>query len=189
MVRRLLLIYAVVEFAVFVGLAAAIGLGWTLLVLAATSGLGLVLWAPLGGYQLSRKLLELRSGETKPGKALSDSALVAVATGLVLVPGLASTVLGLLLLVPPIRAVARPALTAIAMRGFLRHAPLTAEEAYAARAGLADARYVRRTPDNQDFIDGEVISVEDVYHVEPPPLPYTRPQTAPGSTQFDRWPT
>lgn len=116
MVRRLLLIYAVVEFAVFVGLTAAIGLGWTLLVLAATSGLGLVLWAPLGGYQLSRQLLQLRSGVTTPGSALSDSALVAVATGLVLVPGLASTVLGLLLLVPPVRSAARPALTAIAMR-------------------------------------------------------------------------
>lgn len=185
MVRRLLLIYAVVEFAVFVGLTAAIGLGWTLLVLAATSGLGLVLWAPLGGYQLSRQLLQLRSGVTTPGSALSDSALVAVATGLVLVPGLASTVLGLLLLVPPIRAAARPALTAIAMRGFLRSVPLTTEEA----TGLADALYVRRTPDDRDVIDGEVISVEDVYNAEPPPLPYARPQTAPGSTQFDRWPT
>lgn len=183
MVRRLLLIYAVVEFAVFVGLAAAIGLGWTLLILAVTSGLGLVLWAPLGGYQLGRQLLQLRSGVAEPGNALSDGALVAFATGLVLVPGLASTVLGLLLLVPPIRAAARPALTAIAMRGFLRRVPLTTEEA----AGLADALHVRKKTANTDFIEGEVISVEDVYNVEPPPLPYARPQTPPGSTQFDRW--
>lgn len=188
MVRRLLLIYAVVELSVFLGLAAVIGFGWALLVLVATSVLGLVLWAPMGGYQLGRKLLQLRSGVAEPGNALSDSALVTAATGLVLIPGLASTVLGLLLLVPPVRAAARPALTKVAMRGFLRRVPLTGEEAAGLAMEFGDAVYLRKPPSNRDFIDGEVISVEDVYDVEPATLPFARPQTAPGSTNFDRWP-
>lgn len=158
MVGRLLLIYVVLEVLVLVALAETIGFGWTLVVLVATFVLGLVLWAPMGGWQLSRQLGQLRSGLSEPGSALSDGALVTVATGLVLVPGLVSTTLGLLLLVPPIRAIARPGLTAIAVRGFLRRVPLTTEAA----AGLADALNLRKTDAGRDFIDGEVIDVRDV---------------------------
>jgi UPF0716 protein FxsA len=79
--------------------------------------------------------------------ALSDGALTALATGLVVVPGVATTVLGLLLLVPPIRAAARPALTTVAMRGFLRRVPLLG----ATSTGMP----------RQDYIDGEVIDVVD----------------------------
>jgi UPF0716 protein FxsA len=185
MVGRLLLIYAVVELMVVIGLAAAIGFGWTLLVLLATFVLGLVLWAPMGGWQLSRQLMQLRSGPQEPQSALSDGALVTLATGLVLVPGLATTALGLLLLVPPIRAAARPGLTAVAVRGFLRRVPLTTE----AVASLADAFNLRKTRDgrdDRDYIDGEVI---DVIDGEPQTLPQARivdeppvrPASAPGS--------
>lgn len=62
MVSRLLLSYAVVELAVVFALAATIGFGWTLLVLLATFVLGFGLLAPLGGWQLGRRLLWLRSG-------------------------------------------------------------------------------------------------------------------------------
>jgi UPF0716 protein FxsA len=160
MLSRLFLIYAVVELMVVIGLAAAIGVGWTLLVLLATFVLGLGLLAPLGGWQLGRQLVQLRSGLAEPQSAVSDSALVALASGLVLVPGLVTTAVGLLLLVPPIRAAARPGLTAIAVRGFLRRVPLT--------ASMADAWNLRETRDDRDFIDGEVI---DVIDVEPQPLP------------------
>ncbi len=128
-VSRLLLSYAVVELAVVFALAATIGFGWTLLVLLATFVLGFGLLAPLGGWQLGRRLLWLRSGLAEPRSALSDGALVTVASVLVLVPGLVTTTMGLLLLVPPIRALARPGLTAIAVRGFLRNVPLTADAA------------------------------------------------------------
>ena len=164
MVSRLLLIYAVVELMALIGLAATIGVGWTLLVLLATLVLGLVLLAPLGGWQLGRQLMQLRSGLAEPQSAVSESALVALASGLVLVPGLVTTALGLLLLVPPIRAAARPGLTTLAVRGFLRRVPLTADAA----AGMADAWTVRETRDEPDYIDGEVI---DVIDVEPEVLP------------------
>ncbi|WP_205873268.1 FxsA family protein [Mycobacterium camsae] len=164
MVGRLFLIYAVVELMVTIGLAAAIGVGWTVAVLVGTLVLGLGLGAPMGGFQLTRQFMQLRSGVQEPRNALSDGALTAMATGLVVIPGLATTVLGLLLLVPPIRAVARPSLTAVAMRGFLRRVPL-----------------IGATPPGvprQDYIDGEVI---DVIDGEPPTL--TR---APGTAQPPR---
>ena len=47
MLARLLLIYAVVELLVTVGLAAAIGVGWTVLLLLGTFVLGLILGAPI----------------------------------------------------------------------------------------------------------------------------------------------
>lgn len=49
MFGRLFLIYAVVELMVTIGLAAAIGVGWTVAVLAGTLVLGLGLGAPMGG--------------------------------------------------------------------------------------------------------------------------------------------
>jgi UPF0716 protein FxsA len=172
MVRRLLLVYAVVELAAIIALVSTIGLGWTLLVLLATFVLGFVILAPVGGWQLSRQLVQLRFGPEEPRSALSDGAMVGVATGLVLVPGLVTTALGLLLLVPPIRAVARPGLAAIAMRGFQRRVPLITDTTAAG--------------DGRDFIEGEVI---DVIDVEPPILaqgpigdePPPRPTVSPGS--------
>ncbi|OSC39564.1 FxsA family protein [Mycobacterium decipiens] len=162
---RLLLIYAVVELAVVFALAATIGFGWTLLVLLATFVLGVGLLAPLGGLQLGRQLMQLRSGLTEPRSALSDGALVTIASVLVLVPGLVTTALGLLLLVPPIRAVAGPGLTAVAVRGFLRRVPLTAEAA----AGVAGAFNLGDRGADPDFIDGEVIDVQE-WDVESPTL-------------------
>ena len=183
MVSRLLLIYAVVELAVAFALASTIGFGWTLLVLLATFLLGCGVLAPLGGWQLTQQLVRLRSGSREPQSALSDGALVAIASGLVLVPGLVTTVLGLLLLMPPIRAAARPGLTAIAWRGFLRRVPLTAD------AGAARARTwkFRTAPDDRrddshapDYIDGEVIDVRYDWESdtwEPATLPPARTRT------------
>ncbi len=179
MVSRLLLIYAVVELVVVFALASTIGFGWTLLVLLATFLLGCGVLAPLGGWQLTQQLVRLRSGSREPQSALSDGALVAIASGLVLVPGLVTTVLGLLLLMPPIRAVARPGLTAIALRGFLRRVPLTADT----RASDARAWNFGREPhgtDAPDYIDGEVIDVRYDWESdtwEPPTLPPARTRT------------
>ncbi|OBK47399.1 FxsA family protein [Mycobacterium kubicae] len=154
MVGRLLLVYAVVELMALVGLAATIGVGWTLVVLLGAFVFGLVLWAPMGGWQLSRQVMQLRSGVKDPRSALGDGAMVAVATGLVLLPGVVTTALGLLLLMPPIRAAARPGLTAVLGRTFRRRVPLPAD-APTGRAG-------------RPYIDGEVI---DVIDVESPELP------------------
>ncbi len=147
---RLFLFYAVVEVAVIVALVSTVGLGWTLLISLAAFVLGLV----LAGSQLKRQLQRLRSGltaTTAPG-AVTDSALVALGTVLVVLPGLASSVAGALLLLPPTRVAARPVVTALAARRLGRGMPIVV---------MGTSRRSR----GGDYIDGEVVDVVDV---EPP---------------------
>jgi UPF0716 protein FxsA len=158
-VSRLFLVYVVVELAVVVALASTIGLGWTLLLLLAAFAGGLA----LAGSQLKLQLTRLRSGLTAPQpRAVTDSALVALGTLLVVVPGLVTSAAGLLLLLPPTRAAARPVLTAMAARGIGRRAPLITVTTVGAD------RYASARRPQADYIDGEVI---DVTEVDPPALP------------------
>ena len=152
MAMRLFLIYVIVELAVVVALASTIGFGWTVLVLLGTSVLGFV----LAGSQVKRHIRRLRSGIATPQGAVTDSALVGLSTVLVFIPGLVTTAAGLLLFLPPTRAVARPILTALAARRM----PLITV-ATAAAGGRPEAG-------RGDYIDGEVIDVRDV---EPQALP------------------
>lgn len=146
MTMRLFLLYVVIETAVVVALASTIGVGWTLLLLLGTFTAGLV----LAGSQVKRHLRRLQSGvtaESVPGAA-TDSLLVALGTVLVVVPGLASSVVGALLLLPPTRAGARPLVTALAARRMpLITAGVTGWGYAASRRG--------------DYIDGEVVDVVD----------------------------
>jgi UPF0716 protein FxsA len=153
MAMRLFLIYVVVELAVIVALTATIGFGWTLLVLLAALVVGLA----LAGSQVKRHIRRLQSGLTAATVhgAATDSVLVALGTVLVVIPGLASSLLGALLLLPPTRAAARPLVTAMAAR----RVPLVAAGAGAATGWGYDAA------GRGEYIDGEVIDVVDV---EPP---------------------
>ncbi len=109
----------------------------------------------MAGSQIKRHIRRLQSGFTTPQGAVTDSALVAAGTVLVFVPGLVTTAAGLLLLLPPTRAVARPVLAAIAARRL----PLIT---------VAGAAASRPAGGRGDYIDGEVVDVVDV---EPPRLP------------------
>jgi UPF0716 protein FxsA len=162
MMSRLFLVYVVVELAVVVALASTIGLGWTLLLLLAAFVGGIA----LSGSQLKRQLTRLRSGlTTGQSRVATDGALVALGTVLVVVPGLITTAAGLLLLLPPTRAVARPVLTAMAVRGIGRSAPLITI------ATVGADRYASAPRPRPDYIDGEVIDVTDVTEVDAPALP------------------
>jgi len=145
MAMRLFLIYAVVELAVIVALASTIGFGWTVLLLLAAFVVGLL----LAGSQVKRHIRRLQSGltvSTAQG-AVTDSVLIALGTVLIVIPGLASSVLGALLLLPPTRAAARPLVTAMAAR----RVPLITV------AGVSGYRAGRG-----EYIDGEVVDVVDV---------------------------
>ena len=146
MAMRLFLLYVVIELAVVVALASTIGLGWTLLAVLVTFVVGL----GLAGSQIKRHIRRLRSGLTAAGVqgAATDSVLVALGTVLVVIPGLASSVAGAVLLLPPTRALARPVVTALAARRM----PLVT----AGVAGFGVARSRR------DYIDGEVVEVVEV---------------------------
>jgi UPF0716 protein FxsA len=149
MAMRLFVLYAVVELAVIVALTSTIGFGWTVLALLGTFVVGLA----LAGSQVKRHIRRLQSGLTAATVqgAATDSVLVALGTVLVVIPGLASSVLGALLLLPPTRAAARPLVTAIAAR----RVPQVAAGAGATGWGYDAAG-------RGDYIDGEVIDVVDV---------------------------
>jgi UPF0716 protein FxsA len=157
MVSRLFLVYAVVELAVVVALASTMGLGWTLLLLLAAFATGLA----LAGSQLKLQLNRLRSGLSADQPRLAaDSMAVALGTLLVVMPGLVTSAAGLLLLLPPTRAAARPLLSAMAVRGLGRRIPLI--------TGVGANNRASRP----DYIDGEVIDVTDVTErFDPPALP------------------
>lgn len=140
MVLRWFLVYAVVELAAVIALAWTIGFGWTVLLLLAT----LVAGIALAGSQVKRHVRRLRGG-FDPHGAITDSALIGIGTLLVVIPGIVTTALGALLLLPPTRAAARPVV-----------------------ALLAAKRIPLFTVPRRDYIDGEVIDVVDV---EPPALP------------------
>jgi len=165
MVSRLFLVYVLVELAVVMALASTIGLGWTLVLLLAAFVAGLA----LAGSQLKRQLARLRSGlTTQQSQLVTDGAMVALGSVLVVVPGLVTTAAGLLLLLPPTRAVARPVLTAMAVRGIGRRAPLITVTTVGAD------RYATAPRPRGDYIDGEVLDVTDVTDVsvaDPPALP------------------
>ena len=137
------MIYAVVELAVIFALVSTIGWGWTLLALLATFLLGWGIVAPLAGSHLIRQIGRLRSGLTGQRAAAGDGALVSLATLLVLVPGLVSTAVGLLLLIPPVRAAVGPGLTAVAVRKLQRQMP-----------GLSYASAVRAEPYPPSYAGG-----------------------------------
>ncbi len=153
MAMRLFLVYTLVELAVIVALVSTIGFGWTVLLLLTTFVVGLA----LAGSQVKRHIRRLQSGLTAATVqgAAADSVLVALGTVLVVIPGLASSVLGALLLLPPTRAAARPLVTAMAAR----RVPLVT----AARAAAPGWGYT--AAGSGDYIDGEVIDVVDA---EPP---------------------
>jgi len=167
MAMRLFLVYAVVELAVLVALASTIGFGWTVLLVAGTFLVGLA----LAGSQVRRHIRRLQSGLTVTNAhgAVTDSVLVALGTVLVVIPGLASSFLGALLLLPPTRAAARPLVTAIAAR----RAPLIVGVGTVGSAAAGARSDYSPRPGTGDYIDGEVIEVIDVDQprVEPPRHP------------------
>ncbi len=176
MAMRLFLLYALVELAVLVALASTIGFGWTVLLVAGVFLVGLV----LAGSQVRRHIRRLQSGLTAANAqgAVTDSVLVALGTVLVVIPGLASSALGALLLLPPTRKVARPLVTAMAAR----RAPLIVGVSTMGSAA-AGARGHSPRLGRGYYIEGEVLDVTDVTdvadrtdvtdttHVERPRLP------------------
>ncbi len=156
MVRRTLLAYAVAEIVAVIGLVWAFGWLWTLAIVAAVFGLGLL----LAGTQLKSQITRFRGARTTPRStsrdAATDGALVGLGTVLVLVPGVVSTAAGALMLAPPTRGAMRPLAAALLARGITRR--------FGAVTLIAPPGF-RRT----DFIDAEVIDAE-VIDADPPAI-------------------
>ncbi|GAA4328995.1 hypothetical protein GCM10023162_34690 [Klenkia terrae] len=104
--RTLLGLGALAEVAVFIAVAAWIGVGWTILAALVTSALGWVLLAKQGTKTLTE--LRLRAQEHRaPGTALGDAGLIAAGGALMILPGFLGDLLGVLCLLPGTRKLPR----------------------------------------------------------------------------------
>jgi len=134
-------LYAAVELTAVILLTWSIGLGWTLVVLAATFMVGVVLAAS----QLKGQVGAIRRARANPQAAAADSVLVGLGSFLVFLPGVVSTAAGALMLAPPTRAAMRPLASTMLSRGALRGLNALNLEGFANRPGRGD------------YIEGEVI--------------------------------
>ncbi|ANY23547.1 FxsA family protein [Gordonia terrae] len=107
--------YAVLEIAAFVAMVMTLGFGWAVLISLAAVVLGVVVlrWQ---GRKVFGELQRASRNEVDARAPLADTALVAVSTLLLVIPGVVSTVAGTLLLFPPTRRVMRPVVVAVGAR-------------------------------------------------------------------------
>jgi len=112
MLPLLLLLFIVVplaELAVLIQVGQAIGVWWTIALLVADAILGSLL-ARSQGRAAWRRFNEALRGGHPPAREVLDGALVLFGGALLLTPGFLTDVLGLLLLLPPTRALVRAVL-------------------------------------------------------------------------------
>ena len=136
-------LYAVIELVAAALLIWAVGIGWTLVLLAATFMLGVLISAA----QVKGQVSAVRGGRRTPQGAVADGVLVGLGSFLVFLPGIVTTIAGALILAPPSRALMRPAAQSLLTRGLLTRGLLTWG------MGRTTMPATRRT----DYIDGEVI--------------------------------
>lgn len=103
----LFLLYVVVEIAALIAVGSALGVLWTVLLLMAGSAAGLVL-VRSQGPKIMDGLRKAGRGERSAGGAVADGMLFAIGAVLMFVPGLVTSAIGLLLLIPPTRWALRP---------------------------------------------------------------------------------
>jgi UPF0716 protein FxsA len=110
MFRLLLLVVFIVvpiaELAVLIEVGQAIGVGWTVALLIADAVLGSMLARSQGRATWRRFNAALQAGRP-PAREVLDGALVILGGALLLTPGFLTDILGLLLLLPPTRALFR----------------------------------------------------------------------------------
>jgi UPF0716 protein FxsA len=137
----LLIAVPILELWVFVQVANAIGFWWALLALATLSIGGAWLTKLAGVGVLGRLRQRVAAGES-PDRELADGVLLLVAGLLLLVPGFVTGVIGLLLLLPPVRALVRPLVGR--RRGSTRVRVITAT--YRTGDGPIDVQSTEQTP-------------------------------------------
>ena len=144
-----LLMWPLIEIALFVVIGGAIGLWWTLLIVIGTGFAGVALLRRLGLSNAARLRGEMARMRDPVG-AVGDGILKALAALLLILPGFLTDMLGLLLLLAPVRA----ALIAAAGRR------MTVES-------MQSDQPARRS--DGIVIDGEFVEVETVEPTHPQP--------------------
>jgi UPF0716 protein FxsA len=109
------LVVPLLELAVIIQVGQAIGAAETILLLIVVSVAGGWL-VKREGVGVLRRISTAVSAGRVPGRELADGALIVFAGALLLTPGFLSDVLGIALLLPPVRAVVRPVLVGVLTR-------------------------------------------------------------------------
>lgn len=149
----LFLLYVIVEVAALVAVGSAIGVLWTVLLLIAGSAVGLVL-VRSQGRRVMDGLRSASRGERSPGGAVADGVLFAIGSVAMFVPGLVTTVFGILLLMPPTRWALRPLVLLAAARWM----PSVATATSRMRPSVIDGEIVPETSPYQGH--GRVIEMD-----------------------------
>ena len=144
----LLVLVPVIELYVIIQVGQELGAVVTILLLLGTSVLGAALLRREGS-RAYRHFVEATEAGRIPTREVADGLLVLLGGLLLLVPGFVSDVLGLLLLLPPTRALLRRPTTGLVARRLLGPA--------GAGFGPAFARRRRAGRPDDDVIDGEVV--------------------------------
>jgi len=165
----LLLGYALVELAALVALVAWLGLGWTLLVLLGGGLAGMWLVRREGMRAVIAFVGAARSGRIAHAE-LTDGALIGLAGVLILVPGVVSDVLGLLLVLPPTRALARRRV----LRAVERRAPVLRSEGIRRGGPVVEGTVVDGT-----VADASVPKYPDIYRDHENPVDSARSALGP----------
>ena len=105
----LFIVVPIAELAVLIQIGQLIGVWWTIALLVADAVLGSLL-ARSQGRQAWRRFNEALQAGRMPAREVMDGALVLFGGALLLTPGFLSDILGLLLLLPPTRALVRAVL-------------------------------------------------------------------------------
>lgn len=95
--------YLLIELLTFIALGWAIGFGWALLVVVGLFILGIA----AAIWQMRSLATRVAQRTDRPGALTGDAALSCVGAVLVALPGIVSSILGLLLLLPPTRTLIR----------------------------------------------------------------------------------
>jgi UPF0716 protein FxsA len=145
MLLPLVLLFVVVPIAelfVIIQVGEAIGVWWTIGLLVADSILGAVLMRAQGRAAWRRFNEAIRAGRV-PAREVVDGALVIFGGALLLTPGFLTDILGLVLLLPPTRAMVR----AILLRRF-------------AKRMVASATATRRPRERPGDVEGTAVDLE-----------------------------
>ncbi|MFI8565969.1 FxsA family protein [Rhodococcus sp. NPDC078407] len=161
----LFVLYVVVEVAALVAVGSALGVLWTVVLLIGGSLIGSLLVRSQGRRVLDG-LRRASRGERSAGGAVADGALFAAGSVAMFVPGLVTTVIGLLLLIPPTRWLLRPAV----VWGAARWLPQVATATQRMRPTVIDGEIVvdRAAPADSassaagstPVLEGQVIEVD-----------------------------
>ena len=142
------------EIFVLIQVGQVIGAWWTILLLIADSILGTWLIRREGGRAFAALRSALNSGQM-PAKELADGALILIGGTLMLSPGFVTDLLGILLILPFTRPLARRALTGVVTRRLVG----AGAAAYMPRPGTNQPGNQQRPHPNPDgsVVEGEVV--------------------------------